>query len=63
MATSSIFASFDINDPQKAAAFVNALDKSYRDSLKHPVKHKPLDDILSTDSDKIKKLAKKWNTK
>lgn len=28
MATSSIFASFDITDPKKARAFVSALEKS-----------------------------------
>ena len=63
MATSSIFASFDIDDPVKATAFVDALDRSYRDSLKRPVKHRPMNEILTTEAAKIRELARKLSAK
>jgi len=36
MATSSIFANFDIQDPEKAEAFIHALELSEQDKQKYP---------------------------
>ena len=36
MATSSIFANFDIRDAEKAEAFVHALKLSEQDKMKYP---------------------------
>lgn len=40
MATSSIFADFSIKDKKTVESFVDALEKSYNDSLKNPVERK-----------------------
>lgn len=45
MATSSIFASFDIKDKKTAEAFVEALDKSAKESAWKP--SKPVDPPLT----------------
>ncbi len=59
MATSSIFANFDIRDAEKAEAFVHALELSEQDKLKYPV-----DDFSHceyvTDPERIKQLFEGW---
>jgi hypothetical protein len=52
MATSSIFASFDITDPKKARAFVRALEKSASSSPNSRPKRK----TIVTDRKRIKAL-------
>lgn len=54
MATSSIFANFDITDPEKARAFVEALEKSARDLPLRPPRTKR----LVSDRKRIKALFK-----
>ena len=54
MATSSIFANFDINDMKKARAFVRALEKSAREQP-DPVKHEK---TLVTDMEQVRALLK-----
>ena len=56
MATSSIFASFDIKDKKTAEAFVEALDQSANGPEWKPVK--PVEPIL-TDHDAIRELFTK----
>ena len=58
MATSSIFAQFKITDPQKAEAFVAALEASERESK---IKREPSAPIIPTitDLDAIRKLVAK----
>lgn len=41
MATSSIFASFNINDPKTAEAFVEALEQSAKDPKRVPTSPEP----------------------
>ncbi|MBO6229125.1 MAG: hypothetical protein J6O50_01030 [Ruminiclostridium sp.] len=50
MATSSIFASFNINDSKTAEAFVDALDQSSKEPRRKPLSPAPLH---ITDKDKI----------
>lgn len=50
MATSSIFASFNINDSKTAEAFVEALDQSSKEPKRKPLTPAPLH---ITDKDKI----------
>ncbi len=52
MATSSIFANFDITDWKKAHAFVHALEKSAREQLR-PVVHEK---TLVMDREKVRAL-------
>ena len=56
MATSSIFASFNINDNQKAERFVTALEESAKEPLRTP--EAPTPHVL-TDKDKILALFNK----
>lgn len=56
MATSSIFASFDIKDKKTAAAFVDALEKSANGPAWKP--RRPVKAPL-TDPDVIRKLVEK----
>lgn len=65
MATSSIFANFDIRDKKTAERFVEALDESAHDPAWNPVA--PIDPPL-TDKDAIrallaKRLQRKCGTK
>lgn len=65
MATSSIFASFNINDSRKADRFVTALEESVKEPLRTP--EAPTPHVL-TDKDKIlalfgKKQESKGETK
>ncbi|MCR4573914.1 MAG: hypothetical protein K5787_09120 [Lentisphaeria bacterium] len=52
MATSSIFANFDITDRKKANAFVRALEKSAREQPRAIVHEK----TLVTDREKVRAL-------
>lgn len=60
MPTSSIFAQVKITDPQKAEAFVNALEASANDP-----KRKPTAPIIPTvtNLDEIRKIVAKRNQK
>lgn len=59
MATSSIFANFDITDKKKANAFVRALEKSAKDQPKSAVHEK----TLVTDREKVKALFQSPSSK
>ena len=61
MATSSIFADFDIREPEKAAAFVDALEASYQDSLKH-TEQPDLNGVLLTGAKEIDNFFDKGGT-
>jgi len=60
MATSSIFANFDINGKRKAEAFVEALDASSKDKI--TVRSVPECKSI-TDKNEIKAFFKKGNGK
>ena len=66
MATSSIFANFDIHDPEKAEAFVHALELSEQDKQKYPAPDFSHCEYV-TDPEKMKKLfaerIKKYGSK
>lgn len=59
MATSSIFASFNINDSKTAEAFVEALDESSKD----PRRESTSNTTFITDKDKIREIFAKWEKK
>lgn len=59
MATSSIFASFNINDSKTANAFVEALDESSKDPRRVPTSGS----TIITDKDKIREIFAKWEKK
>lgn len=60
MATSSIFANFNITDSKKAENFVNALDSSAKETEKNPSSEKKAFIVLSGD---IKSLWAKRKSK
>lgn len=60
MATSSIFASFNINDSKTAEAFVEALDQSSKDPKWVPTFPEP---TFITDKNKIRELFAKREKK
>ena len=55
MATSSIFANFDIHDSEKAEAFVHALELSEQDKQAHPNESLPHCEYV-TDSKRLDEL-------
>lgn len=59
MATSSIFANFDITDPEKARAFVEALEWS----ATHPVPHPKHQATVVTDEKELDKLFRELSRK
>lgn len=60
MATSSIFANFNINDSRTAEAFVEALETSANDPKRTPTA--PVEP-LTTDTNEIREFFKKRNKK
>ena len=60
MATSSIFASFNINDSKTAEAFVKALDESSKDPKWVPKFPEP---TYITDKEKLREIFEKWEKK